>query len=181
MVSFLNCSRSILTFFACMALLLSLPSCHTSKNVSKGNIRQIAAAAKRLNVDIDYDDNHALFVEAAQWIGVPYRNAGRSKRGVDCSGLTKCIYKNVYNINLSPSSQLQLDRDINHRVKKSHLKQGDLVFFSERKSAKRISHVGMYLKDGKFIHASSTRGVRVDLLNDKYWRPRWITGGRIVK
>lgn len=181
MVKFLKCFRNLSVYLGCIVVFASMHSCHTAKNAGNSNIRQIVAAAKRLNIDIDYSDNHALFIESAQWVGVPYRGGGRSKRGVDCSGLTKCIYKNVYDIDLSPSSQLQLDRDVNRRVKKSHLQQGDLVFFSERRSAKRISHVGIYLKEGKFIHASSKRGVRVDLLNDKYWRPRWITGGRISK
>lgn len=181
MDKFLKRLGSVMVYMICIALFTTLHSCHTSKNAGNNHIRQIATAAKRLDMSIDYADNHALFIESAQWLGVPYRGGGRSKRGVDCSGLTKCIYKNVYDIELSPSSQLQLDRDINRRVRKKHLKQGDLVFFSERKSTRRISHVGIYLKDGKFIHASSKRGVRIDYLDDQYWRRRWIIGGRILK
>ena len=164
---------------AVMGLLL-LVSCSGSKNLSKTNYRELARAGLKLGVDIAKDDNHVLFVETSKWVGVPYRSGGKSRRGVDCSGLTLCIYQNTYGVKLSPNSQMQLDRDVKHAVRKSKLRAGDLVFFSERRSRRRISHVGIYLKEGKFIHASTSRGVRVDLLDDAYWKRRWITGGRVV-
>lgn len=175
--------RSKTCVFWCLIFLLGcslLASCSGSKGVSKINYRELARAGLKLGVDIAKDDNHALFIEASKWVGVPYRSGGKSMRGVDCSGLTLCICQNAYGVKLSPNSQMQLDRDVKHDVRKSKLQAGDLVFFSGRRSRRKISHVGMYLKEGKFIHASSSRGVRVDRLDDDYWKRRWITGGRVV-
>lgn len=58
------------------------------------------------------------------------------------------------------------------------LKEGDLVFFHNGKSRKKVTHVGIYLKDDKFVHASTSRGVIVSSLNENYWRRCWMRGGR---
>lgn len=65
------------------------------------------------------------------------------------------------------------------KVSRGKLKEGDLVFFSSRNSRKKVAHVGIYLKDGKFVHASSSRGVIVSHLNEPYYRTHWMRGGRI--
>ena len=59
------------------------------------NYQELARASVRLGMDIDMKDNHALYVESANWLGVPYRGGGNTKRGVDCSGLVYSIYKKV--------------------------------------------------------------------------------------
>lgn len=166
----------------CFLLLLTvtLASCSSSKSLSKTEYRELAAAGQRLGFDIDRKDNHRLMVEASNWLGTPYRNGGTTRKGVDCSGFTGCLYERVYHIKLSRSSQLQLNNDVRKRVRKKDLKQGDLVFFSYKKSRKRIGHVGVYLKEGKFIHASSSKGVRIDRLDDDYWNRYWVTGGRVI-
>lgn len=128
-------------------------------------------------MDIDYKDNHQLYLEAANWIGVPYRAGGTTKRGTDCSGLTSQIYKKVYNKKLKRSTEEQMKQA--SRVGQSNLQEGDLVFFSSRNSRKKVAHVGIYLKDGKFIHASSSRGVIVSSLNESYYKQHWMRGGRI--
>lgn len=154
-------------------------SCSTSRHASTTtDYRALAKASRKLGVRIDYKDNHRLFLECAQWVGVPYRYGGKSRRGVDCSGLTYCIYRQLYGISLSPNSQMQLDRDVQVRVKKGHVTPGDLLFFSDRRSKRHINHVGIYLKGGKFIHASTSRGVRIDDLQDAHWKKRWVAAGR---
>ena len=79
-------------------LLLLLPlimgSCRTI--APQYNYQELARASIRLGIDIDIKDNHALYVESASWLGVPYRGGGTTKRGTDCSGLTSSIYKKVY-------------------------------------------------------------------------------------
>ena len=128
-------------------------------------------------MDIKMDDNHSLYVEAAGWLGVPYRSGGTNKRGVDCSGLTSSIYKKVYHKKLERSSEEQRKKDC-RKISKGKLREGDLVFFHNGRKKKRATHVGIYLKNGKFIHASTSRGVIISNLNEDYWKKHWLSGGR---
>ena len=111
--------------------------------------------------------------ESAAWLGVPYRGGGNSKRGVDCSGLTSHLYKKVYHKKLKRNSDDQRTQDC-HKVSKRNLREGDLVFFHNGRKKRIASHVGIYLKDNKFIHASTSRGVIISSLNEDYgWIPVW--------
>lgn len=139
--------------------------------------QELAQASIRLGIDIDMKDNHDLYVESSKWLGVPYRNGGMSKKGVDCSGFTSSIYKTVYRKNLERNSEDQRKKDCK-KIKKGKLKEGDLVFFHSGRKKKKASHVGIYLKDGKFIHASTRRGVVVSHLEEEYWEKHWLSGGR---
>lgn len=139
--------------------------------------QELARASVNLGIDIDMKDNHALYVESANWMGVPYRNGGTTKQGVDCSGLTSAIYKKVYRKNLERSSDDQRKKDC-RQVKKRKLKEGDLVFFHNGRKKKRATHVGIYLKEDLFIHASTSRGVSIGNLNEEYWEKHWLSGGR---
>ena len=160
-------------------LLLLLPillgSCRTPAPAY--NYQELAKASIRLGIDIDMKDNHALYVESSKWIGVPYRSGGTTFRGVDCSGLTSTIYKKVYRKNLERSSEDQRNKNC-RKVKKTKLKEGDLVFFHNGKKKKRATHVGIYLKDKKFIHASTSHGVIISRLDEEYWHKHWLSGGR---
>lgn len=160
---------------ACVAAIV-LSSCGTHK--MNYDFRELAVAAITLDMDIEMNDNHRLYIEAADWIGTPYRYGGRTKKGVDCSGLTSAIYRKVYRKKLSRSSEEQRDRDC-RKVAKRNLKEGDLVFFHNGKKKRTASHVGIYLKDGRFVHASSSVGVVVSSLNEKYYDNHWLQGGRV--
>lgn len=155
-------------------LLLCLSSCHTS--APRLDYRVLARASVRLGMDIGPKDNHRLYLTAAEWIGTPYRNGGHTKRGTDCSGLAREIYRKVYHVRLprSTSEQMKACR----KVARRQLKEGDLVFFHNGKSRKKVTHVGIYLKDDKFVHASTSRGVIVSSLNEDYWHRCWMRGGR---
>ncbi|WP_291562052.1 C40 family peptidase [Bacteroides sp.] len=156
--------------------MLSFSSCGTRR--LNYDFRDLAAAAIRLDMDIDLKDNHKLYLEAADWIGTPYRDGGTTKKGVDCSGLTMSIYRTVYRKRLSRNSEEQRDKDC-QRVLKRNLREGDLVFFHNGKKKRRASHVGIYLKDGRFIHASTSVGVVVSSLNERYYSSHWLQGGRV--
>lgn len=154
----------------------ALPSCKTA--APRLDYQEIVRAAIRLDVDIDLDDFHPLYIESARWIGVPYRYGGSSLRGVDCSGLVCAIYKEVYRKKLARTSEEQRARDC-RSVPGKNLKAGDLVFFHDGRRKKEASHVGVYLKEGKFIHASSGKGVIVSDLSEPYYKEHWMQGGRV--
>ena len=158
-----------------LTLPLLLGSCRTI--APSYNYQELAHASVRLGMDIDMKDNHTLYVEAANWIGTPYRGGGNTKRGVDCSGLTSAIYNKVYRKTLERSAEDQRKKDCK-KVKKRKLKEGNLVFFHNGRKKKRASHVGIYLKDRKFIHASTSQGVIISTLDEEYWRKHWLSGGK---
>lgn len=168
---------------AAATLFLCLYSCSSTRRLGETDFRELAHAGRVLGFDIGYNDDHRLYVEAARWIGTPYRYGGTTRSGIDCSGLTSHVYDVCYGIRLPRQSQAQYDQCRRH-VRKRKLKEGDLVFFNQgtgRKQRRRVGHVGIFLKDGLFLHASSSRGVMVSRLDDAYWTTRWMKGGRYKK
>jgi hypothetical protein len=114
-----------------------------------------------------------------KFIGIPYRWGGSSSKGMDCSGLTKYAYSRLLGIDLPHNSAAQCDADVFEEIAPSRdgLNAGDLLFFGSRK--KNINHVGIYLSDGKFIHASRRSGVNISTLSRSYWKNRLITTKRL--
>ncbi len=165
-----------ITCFIGILFTLLLSSCGT--RAPRYNYRELAQAAIRLDMDIDMEDNHRLYIESAHWIGVPYRAGGSTMKGVDCSGLTYNIYKKVYRKHLKRNSDEQRQKNC-RKVSKSRLQEGDLVFFHNGKNKRTATHVGIYLKDNRFIHASTSRGVIVSRLDEPYYRRVWMQGGRV--
>ncbi len=108
--------------------------------------------------------------------GARYRRGGMSSRGFDCSGFVKYVYQ-TKGISL-PRTSYDMFR-VGKPVAKSDLREGDLVFFANT-YRRGISHVGMYVGNGEFIHASTTRGgVRVDQLDAAYFRNKYAGARRI--
>lgn len=161
--------------FILAVLTAVLSSCRTS--APRLDYQALARASILLGVDINLEDNHKLYLEAADWIGAPYRGGGDSKRGTDCSGMVYQIYRKVYRTQV-PRNTEEL-KDKSNKIAKRNLKEGDLVFFSSNRSKRKVAHVGIYLKNGKFIHSSTSRGVIVSRLSEDYYSKHWISGGRI--
>ncbi|HEY5570314.1 MAG TPA: NlpC/P60 family protein [Bacteroidales bacterium] len=111
-----------------------------------------------------------------EWIGVPYRYGGNSKSGIDCSGLVKVILANVYGLEPNIRTAEGYCKASN-KIRKSKLKEGDLVFFSVPKPTD--FHVGVYLGKDKFVHATTSKGVRIDDMNFPYYEESFYQGGRI--
>lgn len=116
-----------------------------------------------------------LYLCIDKWMGVPYRYGACSPSGTDCSGFTGNVYKEVYHKELPRSSEDQYQTC--RRIRKKRLKEGDLVFFHTGKG-NNITHVGIYLGNGRFVHASTRKGVRIDDLEDKYYAQSFVRGGR---
>lgn len=160
---------------ALAGLLIGLSSCRTS--APRLDYKALAQASVQLGIDIGMEDNHRLYIDAAEWIDIPYRAGNDNKYGTDCSGLTSQLYKKVYRTRLPRSTDEQLKEA--NKISRRNLREGDLVFFTSRASRKKVAHVGIYLKDGKFIHASTSQGVIVSSLQEKYYTQYWLCGGRI--
>lgn len=113
---------------------------------------------------------------AMQHLGARYRYGGSSRGGFDCSGFTRYVYSR-HGVSLPHNSAAQFSKGT--PVKKSDLVKGDLVFFS--RGSLRVGHVGVYVGDGKFVHASNPRGgVKVSALSESYYSSRYV-GARRVK
>jgi cell wall-associated NlpC family hydrolase len=114
---------------------------------------------------------------AKTFVGTPYRRGGTNRNGVDCSGLVFAVYRE-FNIRL-PRTSLDQSR-IGDQVDRSGVQPADLLFFKTARK-ESVSHVGIYIGGGKFIHAStSEREVRIDALNDDYYRRRFMGARRVL-
>lgn len=128
-----------------------------------------------MGVAMSATSNMKLFHFVYDWIGTPYRFGGQSKKGIDCSAFTKQLYSEVFNLDIKRNS-----RDIFSMVSpvsKDDLKEGDLVFFKIH--SRSISHIGIYLGNNRFAHAS-LKGVAISNLDDPYYNRYFYKGGRVL-
>ncbi len=159
---------------------LFLVACHPGKDTASSNTSNEASKSvmtkysgiigipeKELNKKLVY------FVDS--WYGAPYKWGGGEKSGVDCSHLVCRVYKDVYNKKIAGTAN-DLEK-MSSNVKESKLKEGDLVFF--KIESEKISHVGVYIANNKFVHASVKKGVIINSLEDKYYKKYFYSGGRI--
>ncbi len=128
-----------------------------------------AAASGKAQEIVDY---------ALQFVGYPYVYGGSSPKGFDCSGFTSYVYKHFgYSLNRSASNQL----DNGTPVSMSELQPGDLVIFKKGTTSKRATHVGLYIGNNQFVHASTSKvGVIISKLSDSYYTKGFVGGRRII-
>ena len=128
-----------------------------------------------LGLKCNSDDNATLYETVNSWLGVPYKYGGTDRDGIDCSAFVGTVYKKVYGKSLRRTANDML-RDV-ELITKGQLREGDLLFFTNSKG--KVSHVGIYLKDGLFAHASTSAGVCVSRTDDSYWSKHFYKGGRV--
>ncbi len=134
----------------------------------------------QLDIKLGRNDNKKLYKELKRWLGTPYAHARQDcGEGTDCSGMVMVVYQEVYGIKLNRNSAKILEQNC-RPIDLDDLREGDLVFFFTN-DEERISHVGIYLKDNKFVHASSSRGVVVDDLRQNYYATHFHSAGRVLK
>ncbi|MFV0604991.1 MAG: C40 family peptidase [Niabella sp.] len=120
--------------------------------------------------------NLSLIKSIDYWFGTRYLYGGTTKRGVDCSAFVRAALSTAFGYDLPRTARQQYYAS--ERISATELREGDLVFFN---TTGGISHVGIYLKNNKFAHSSSSRGVTISDLYESYYMARFIGGGRIEK
>lgn len=123
-------------------------------------------------------DADSLISSAMGFIGVAYRFGGTTPSGFDCSGFMQYVFRKTFAVNIPRTAAAQAN--FGSQVSRSNLQVGDMVFF--RTSGRRISHVGMYVGNDRFIHAPRT-GKRIEItsLSNKYWSSKYATARRVKR
>jgi len=151
------------------------------KKPDSKEIESIAAGTrdfkKEKNPAIKALDQSKMMREISRYMGVPYVYGGTSAQGLDCSGYTMLVYKNAMG-KLLPRSAAEQAK-VGQSVKFENLKFGDLVFFNT--TGQQYSHVGIYLGDDLFAHASVTLGVTISSLQSSYYEKRYVGARRIIE
>lgn len=176
MIVFIKLYRN--TFFILFILLAT--SCNSTAWLDEAYKQ---SAFRNHELEEETKDNPLLYHEITNWLGVRHVNGAMSHRGIDCSGLVDVIYSNVYGKSLARNSRQIMNKNC-VREDKDELREGDLVFFNTgrgQKNCAHINHVGIYLKNNKFVHASSSHGVMVSDLNEAYYQRTWVCGGKVTE
>ncbi|MBP2002768.1 cell wall-associated NlpC family hydrolase [Paenibacillus shirakamiensis] len=108
--------------------------------------------------------------------GTPYKTGGTTSRGFDCSGFTSFVFKKM-GVSLARQSKAQFKQG-SPVMARGQLKAGDLVFFNTLGNG--VSHVGVYVGNGQFAHASSSKGIHIDRLSNTYFNKRYVGAKRIL-
>jgi len=133
--------------------------------------------SKKWGIQLEGNENKKMIESIDKWLGTPYKYGGMSKSGTDCSGFTKNVYKEACNLDLNRSAADQVKDVV--LIEKNKLRFGDLIFF--KISGNKVSHVGIYINESKFVHASTKKGVTISDLNEAYYKKYFYKGGRVNK
>lgn len=158
-------------------LIVGLVACSKKKTVvaTKSNHQVLSKYAEKLQVSPSQLTNSRLYEFIDDWYGTKYKYGGLTKSGIDCSGFCNTLYNQVYKKEL-PRSTKDIAKIIN-KVPQNKLKEGDLVVFNI--SGKNNSHVGLYLINDYFVHASTSKGVIISNLTNPYYKKTYNKGGPI--
>lgn len=171
--------RYVLRVIPAVAVLLS--ACSTQH--STDNMHSETLAANQLQTSQDEfeqmvrstDIKSRLMSQYASWKGVRYRLGGSSKRGIDCSAFVQRTFREQFGLELPRSTNEQ--RDIGKSVSRSDLRTGDLVLFRAGSTGR---HVGIYIGNDQFVHASTSSGVTISNLSEPYWKKRYNQARRVL-
>ncbi len=146
-------------------------------DVEKANWLQLKYSIQ-MDIAVEEMNNIPLLQKIDEWWGTPYLYGGSSKRGVDCSYFTLDVMNAIYNTNLKRTAAEQYTQS--EKINWTDLKEGDLIFF-KTDASRSITHVGIYMTNNKFVHASTSQGVTISDLSEPYWQKRLYSLGRVPK
>jgi lipoprotein Spr len=161
-------------------LLIGFFSCNSQKHTTSSDVSKADVALKKkyatlLGVDEKSVTNLSLYRFIDEWYATPYKYGGKTKDGIDCSGLVSVLYAKVYNKTVAGSAEsIYKACEV---VAQKNLQEGDLVFF--KINSDKVSHVGIYLQNRHFVHASSHHGVIINSLDEAYYVKYYFKGGRL--
>lgn len=170
--------KTVLLVVLLFTLLVNSTFAQESKTTSTSDPDNLAKEyfSQIMGVAVSATTSSKLYQFVYDWIGTPYRLGGNSKKGIDCSKFASQMYDQVFNTAIGYNSR-NIYSNVD-KVKKGDLEPGDFVFFKIR--SKNISHVGVYIGDNKFAHASSSKGVMISDLDESYWKRYYFNGGRVL-
>lgn len=169
-------------FILMLLLVLSLGSCGSGKRNQRVAYEDDIYNKSNTSINNQSDINSKnslldkLLTEAYSWEGTPYKMGGHSRQGTDCSGYIMEVFKAALGIELPRNSAKQSEAC--QKVKKNKMQPGDLLFFHPNKKGK-VSHVGLYVGNGKMLHVSGKKGVIECDIEIPYWENCFNHAGRI--
>lgn len=176
---------SILNFTIAIVFVFFISACHSHKEITKKEETENTNTSKTkkiqkkyaqlLNVEEDKIENNTLYSFIDDWQGTPYKYGGKNKEGIDCSNFTSTLFYTVYKKTLTGNSASIFKAC--KIISKENLVEGDLIFFKIEND--NISHVGVYLQNNKFVHATVKKGVMIDDLDAPYYKKYYFKAGRI--
>jgi cell wall-associated NlpC family hydrolase len=146
---------------------------HRSREAENVSALQLKYA-ELLNTNAEQLQNKALLEGIDEWYGTRYRMGGTTKQGIDCSAFVGTIYLSVFGVSLPRTAKDQYH--FSSHISRTELQEGDLLFFNTRGG---VSHVGIYLQNNKFVHASTVKGVTISDMFEPYYLQHFIGAGRI--
>ena len=177
-------ARHFLSVVLIIGVSMTNTSCKSSKRTSRKPATRQETFSSRgiqekygsiLGVSPSAIRNVALYQFIDDWYGTPYHYGGTTSAGVDCSGFVGNLYREVYRKNIPRTTSL-IEKE-SSRVSKSNLKEGNLVIFDIE--GKKSAHIGGYLQNGHFVHASSSKGVIISQLSNPYYEKNFSRGGKL--
>lgn len=169
-------------FLSSVFLILIFAGCSSKSNNVRYSINLDKSFPNKLpyNYDIssskDYNELYNnLLSTYKEWKGVKYKYGGNSKRGIDCSAFVQTTFKNKLNLKIPRTTKLQ--SRVGSEIEMQDIDIGDLVFF---KTGYNTRHVGIYLGEGKFLHASTKRGVTISRLDNPYYESHFWKIQRVI-
>jgi cell wall-associated NlpC family hydrolase len=145
-----------------------------SADVNKASSLQ-SKYAYLMNTDVDQVQNMPLYQSIDEWYGTPYKYGGSTKSGIDCSAFVQTVFSSAFAISLPRTAREQYA--VTRHISRTELQEGDLLFFNTQGG---ISHVGIYLQNNKFAHASVT-GVTISDMFEPYYVRHFVAAGRVDK
>ncbi|MGY6561543.1 MAG: C40 family peptidase [Luteibaculaceae bacterium] len=174
MTSSLNLKPIISKILLLFVLAAGLSSCSSKKNLAAVGSTDTNPYKEYKPSEVNFS-NKKLEQFTKSWYGTPYKFGGMDKKGTDCSGFTHLLLKEVYGLEAPRNTRDLADQAKAISTKK--LKEGDLVFFNI--AGKKTSHVGVYIQNDKFVHASTKAGVTISSLQNPYYKKHFAKAARL--